>query len=59
MDIAAVPDREVLVLTKIIRLSGDALAKARNAALRLEAHAYEVSKDVYAHTSPSRRIAHP
>jgi hypothetical protein len=51
------PDREVLVLTRVLTVRGHGLAKVRHAALRLEKHAYEVSKDVYAHTPPARRLA--
>ena len=49
------PDREVLMLTKVARLRGAALARARRAALRLEQHAYKISKNVYGRTSPATR----
>ena len=43
--------REVLGLVKISHLDAAALAKVRAAAIKLEKHAYQVSKDVYALTS--------
>jgi len=45
-------DHEELLLTKITRLDAQGLAKARNAALKLERHAYQVSKAVYGKTAP-------
>jgi hypothetical protein len=45
-------DHEELRLTKVIRLDAQGLAKARNAALKLERHGYKVSKDVYGKTAP-------
>jgi hypothetical protein len=45
-------DKEELRLTKIIRMNAQALAKARTAALKLEAHAYKISKNVYGKTAP-------
>jgi hypothetical protein len=47
--------KEVLVLTRIQQLDGKALGNARAGALKLERSAYRISKDVYAHTSPSTR----
>ncbi len=44
-------DREVLVLEKVVRLSGDALAKARAEALKLEARA-----SVYGRTPPAEPL---
>lgn len=44
------PDREVLVLTKVAQLGPAALAKVRQEALKLEKHAYVISKNVYART---------
>jgi hypothetical protein len=44
--------QETLELTGIVELSPEALAEARTEALKLETHAYEVSKDMYIHTSP-------
>lgn len=44
--------QEVLELVDFTQVSADELAKAREAVLALEAHAYEVSKDVYALTTP-------
>jgi hypothetical protein len=48
-------DKEELKLTKINRLSSKGLANARNAAMKLERHAYKVSKGVYAKTAPMTR----
>jgi hypothetical protein len=45
------PEGETLVLTKVTHLNRRGLASARNAALTLEEHAYEVSK-VYRSTAP-------
>ncbi len=44
--------QETLELIELSHLSPEALAEVRANALELEKHAYEVSKDVYAHTSP-------
>jgi hypothetical protein len=49
-------DREVLVLVKVVRLGPQALAEVRRDALKLEQHAYQVSKDVYGRTPPSTPI---
>jgi len=49
-------DREVLVLVKVAHLDQQALAEVRREALRLEEHAYEISKDVYGRTAPSTPI---
>jgi hypothetical protein len=46
-------EKEVLVLSKIVQLSPEALAEVRKAALALEQRAYTVSKDVYAQTEPA------
>jgi hypothetical protein len=46
-------DQENLELVKIEQLSAAELAKAREAALKLEKNAYEESKDVYGLTPPS------
>lgn len=43
---------EELELTELNQLSREALAEIRAAALALEAHAYEISKEVYDQTSP-------
>jgi hypothetical protein len=43
--------QEVLGLVKITHLSPAAMAKVRTEAIKLEKHAYQVSKDVYALTS--------
>ena len=45
------PEGETLVLAELVRLTPEALAFARSEALRLEAHAYQVS-DTYRQTSP-------
>lgn len=44
--------KEILELVEFKRLSPEAMSEARTNALNLEKHAYEVSKDVYAKTSP-------
>jgi hypothetical protein len=44
--------QEVLELLDFTQLSADELAKARAEVMALEEHAYEVSKDVYALTTP-------
>jgi hypothetical protein len=44
--------QEELELVQYKQLAPDALAKIRAEALELEKHAYEISKDVYAKTSP-------
>jgi hypothetical protein len=46
--------QETLALAKAAHLSPAALATVRAEALKMERHAYVVSKDAYAHTSPSR-----
>jgi hypothetical protein len=43
-------DQETLALVQAVRLSPQALAQVRSQALRLDAHGYTVSKDVYART---------
>jgi hypothetical protein len=45
--------KETLALVKLEQLSPKALAEVRAEALKLEKHAYEVSKDVYAQTPPA------
>ena len=47
---------EELELVEHTQLSADALAAVRAQALELEAHAYKISKDVYAKTAPSQQI---
>jgi hypothetical protein len=49
-------DREVLVLVKAVHLDPQGLAEVRREALRLEEHAYKISKDVYGRTPPSTPI---
>ena len=46
---------EELELTELTQLSSDDLTKIREEALALEAHAYEISKEVYAQTMPSKQ----
>jgi hypothetical protein len=50
-------DHEVLVLTAVRHLGPRGLAHVRKEALKLEARAYKISKDVYARTSPSTRLS--
>ncbi|UCD42498.1 MAG: hypothetical protein JSV69_02485 [Chloroflexota bacterium] len=45
--------REVLELVEVVEMDADEMAAAREAALALEARAYEQSKEVYDQTSPS------
>ncbi len=49
--------QEKLELVKVDQLNADALAAARAEALKLEKHAYEVSKDVYGQTSPAEQLS--
>ena len=44
---------ETLELVDLVQLSPEALAQVRVAALELEKHAYEISKDVYGRTPPA------
>jgi hypothetical protein len=44
--------KETLDLTKVEQLDAKAMAEVRDAAMKMEKHAYEVSKNVYAHTPP-------
>jgi len=46
---------EELELTELTQLNSEDLAKIREEALALEAHAYEISKEVYAQTMPSKQ----
>jgi hypothetical protein len=48
-------ERETLVLTQVRRLSPGALVHVRREALKLERRAYEVRKDLFAHTPPAER----
>jgi hypothetical protein len=48
------PEGETLVLTKFAHLAPHALAEARQEAMKLERHAYQVS-DVYRRTTPARQ----
>lgn len=47
------PDKEVLVLTKLVHLSPAALARARAAALKLDKRAYTTRPGVYGKTPPA------
>jgi hypothetical protein len=49
------PDHETLVLARLRNLRPGGVATARQAALKLERHAYQVSKDVYGPTPPLER----
>ncbi|MGH7490997.1 MAG: hypothetical protein ACREOO_01245 [bacterium] len=44
--------KETLDLVKVEQLDATAMAEVRAAAMKMEKHAYEVSKNVYAHTPP-------
>jgi hypothetical protein len=44
--------QEELELVSFVQLSPEALAEIRAEALALEQHAYEISQEVYVHTSP-------
>jgi hypothetical protein len=44
--------QEILELVKIVELSPEDMAEVRKKAMELEKHAYQISKDVYAHTPP-------
>ncbi len=50
-------DREALELIEVEQLGEEELAEARDNALKLERRAYDISKDVYAHTEPLERIS--
>jgi uncharacterized cupredoxin-like copper-binding protein len=47
--------KETLELAELKQLSPDELAEVRTEALKLEKHAYEVSKDVYGTTAPAEQ----
>jgi hypothetical protein len=49
--------KETLELVEAVQLSPAALDQARAKALGLEKHAYQVSKNVYAHTPPAERAS--
>jgi hypothetical protein len=51
-----VTDQETLELVRVEEISEEELAKARDEALKLERHAYEISKDVYGLTKPSEHL---
>jgi hypothetical protein len=46
------PEGETLVMTRRVKLDARAMAEARNAALRLDRHGFQVS-DIYRRTSPA------
>ena len=45
--------QETLDLTELLQLNPEAMAEARAEALKLESHAYEVSRDMYVQTAPA------
>lgn len=47
--------KETLELVKLEQLSQEAMAKVRAEAMKLERHAYKISKDVYGHTQPAQQ----
>ena len=49
--------KETLELTKLEQLDAKAMAEVRKEALKMEKHAYEVSKNVYAQTPPLEQAA--
>lgn len=49
--------KEILELTKVEQLDTKAMAVVRAEALKMEKHAYKVSKNVYAHTPPLEQVA--
>jgi hypothetical protein len=51
------PEGEELVLVRAERLGSATLAKARAAAMKLEQHAYKVSRNLYGRTPPARRVS--
>jgi hypothetical protein len=51
------PDKEVLVLTKLVHLSPAALAQARAAALKLDKRAYTTRPGVYGKTRPAEKVS--
>jgi hypothetical protein len=51
------PDKEVLVLSKLVHLSPAALARARAAALKLDKRAYTKRPGVYGKTPPAERVS--
>lgn len=53
------PTKETLELVKATRLDVQALAQVRAEALKLEKHAYTVSRDVYGRTAPSQPAPAP
>jgi hypothetical protein len=48
-------DKESVAITKLVHLNASGLAAVRAAALKLERHAYVISKNVYTHTPPAQR----
>lgn len=52
-----VTDQEDLQLLKVEQLNAEEMNKAREESMKLEKHAYEISKDVYEKTKPSEHRA--
>lgn len=50
-------EREVLQLVKVVKLSPAQMAKVRQQALAQDKRGYRVSKDVYRHTTPAKRLS--
>lgn len=48
-------EREVLVLVDLVQLTPEALAKVRQEVLAQDRRGYEISKDVYGHTTPAEQ----
>jgi len=49
--------KETLNLVEYLQLSPEGLKEIRDMALALEAHAYEVSKEVFDQTKPSEQVS--
>jgi hypothetical protein len=49
--------KETLNLVKYLQLDPEALKEVREIALAMEAHAYEISKEVYDQTKPSEQVS--
>jgi hypothetical protein len=54
-----VADQEEMKLIEYRALSSQELAKARDAALKLDKHGFEVSKDIYGRTKPIEPLGQP
>jgi hypothetical protein len=55
--LGAEPGKETLELSKVVHLDATGLAAARASALKLERHAYTISKAVYGTTRPAFRLS--